>query len=146
VATWPFVRPVNTHKYTQKPSQRAAASLAIPSIAQVSQSVPLHHYLFKSTVVLKLDLQKINCLSQKELDMKTMTCKQLGGACDVELQANSFKEIAELSKKHGTEMHHQKEPKHLESMHKMQELIRNPESMKERMESKKKLFSSLPSQ
>ena len=33
-----------------------------------------------------------------------MTCKQLGGACDLEFQANTFDEIAELSKKHGKEM------------------------------------------
>ncbi|WP_444905173.1 hypothetical protein ACJJIU_10945 [Microbulbifer sp. CnH-101-E] len=51
--------------------------------------------------------------------MKTMSCKTLGGACDVELQANSFKEIAELSKKHGIEMYQKKEVKHLEAMHKM---------------------------
>ncbi len=31
--------------------------------------------------------------------MKTMTCKQLGGACDKEFQANTFEEMAELSKK-----------------------------------------------
>ncbi|USD20063.1 DUF1059 domain-containing protein [Microbulbifer sp. VAAC004] len=78
--------------------------------------------------------------------MKTMTCKQLDGACDVEFQANSFEEIADLSKKHGIEMYQQKEPKYLESMHKMQELIRNSESMKKWMEYKKELFSSLPSQ
>ena len=36
--------------------------------------------------------------------MKKMTCKQLGGACDLEFQANTFDEIAELSKKHGKEM------------------------------------------
>jgi len=33
-----------------------------------------------------------------------MTCKQLGGACDVEFKADIFDEIAELSKKHGMEM------------------------------------------
>jgi hypothetical protein len=36
--------------------------------------------------------------------MKTMTCKQLGGACDKEFHANSFEEIAGMSKKHGMEM------------------------------------------
>ncbi|SGZ03445.1 hypothetical protein [Moritella viscosa] len=30
--------------------------------------------------------------------MKTMTCNQLGGACDEKFQAESFDEIAELSK------------------------------------------------
>ena len=32
--------------------------------------------------------------------MKAMTCKQLGGACDRVFHANSFEEIAEMSKKH----------------------------------------------
>ena len=31
--------------------------------------------------------------------MKTMTCRQLGGACDKEFRANTFEEIAEQSKK-----------------------------------------------
>jgi hypothetical protein len=33
--------------------------------------------------------------------MKTMNCRQLGGACDKEFHANTFEEIAELSKAHG---------------------------------------------
>lgn len=33
--------------------------------------------------------------------MKTMTCKQLGGACDKEFHAQTFEEMAELSKQHG---------------------------------------------
>lgn len=33
--------------------------------------------------------------------MKTMTCKQLGGACDKEFHTETFEEMAELSKKHG---------------------------------------------
>jgi len=36
--------------------------------------------------------------------MKTMTCKQLGGACNTAFHTNSFDEIAELSRKHGLEM------------------------------------------
>ena len=36
--------------------------------------------------------------------MKTMTCRQLGGACDTEFKANTFEEIAEMSKSHGMEM------------------------------------------
>ncbi|MFT4734085.1 MAG: hypothetical protein ACI97P_001724 [Arcticibacterium sp.] len=37
--------------------------------------------------------------------IKTMTCKQLGGACDLEFKAETFDEIADLSKKHGMEMY-----------------------------------------
>jgi len=34
--------------------------------------------------------------------MKTMKCEQLGGACDKEFRANTFEEIAEMSKNHGS--------------------------------------------
>ena len=43
--------------------------------------------------------------------MKTMTCSQLGGACDKEFQAETFEEMAELSKQHGMEMFQQGEDK-----------------------------------
>jgi predicted small metal-binding protein len=44
------------------------------------------------------------CIKSKgEKNMKTMKCNQLGGACEKEFQANSFEEIAEMSKQHGME-------------------------------------------
>ncbi|GAL25490.1 hypothetical protein JCM19239_3764 [Vibrio variabilis] len=61
--------------------------------------------------------------------MKSMTCKQLGGACDLEFQADTFEEIAELSKQHGMEMYQQQEPAHLDAMAKMQELMKDPAAM-----------------
>tara|TARA_B100000768_G_scaffold5779_1_gene6765 strand:- start:348 stop:482 length:135 start_codon:yes stop_codon:yes gene_type:complete len=36
--------------------------------------------------------------------MKTMTCKQLGGACEQTFSAATFEEMAGLSKEHGKEM------------------------------------------
>ena len=75
--------------------------------------------------------------------MKKMTCKQLGGACDLEFQANTFDEIAELSKKHGKEMFEKNDAAHLEAKHKMQELMKNPEDMKKWFEDKRKEFDSL---
>jgi predicted small metal-binding protein len=33
--------------------------------------------------------------------MKTMNCRQVGGACEKEFRASSFDEIAEMSKQHG---------------------------------------------
>ena len=36
--------------------------------------------------------------------MKTMTCKQLGGGCDKKFHANTFEEMAEISKTHGMKM------------------------------------------
>ena len=49
--------------------------------------------------------------------MKTMTCKQLGGACDKKFHANSFDEIAGMSKQHGMEMFQKKDAAHPQTMH-----------------------------
>jgi len=76
--------------------------------------------------------------------MKTMTCKQLGGACDKEFQANTFEEISELSKQHGMEMFQSQDKLHLNAMFSIQELIKKPEALKEWMQSKKDAFDSLP--
>ena len=76
--------------------------------------------------------------------MKTMTCKQLGGACDKEFHANSFDEIAGMSKQHAMEMLQKKDAAHLKAMNEMQELMKKPEVMKQWFESKKKEFESLP--
>lgn len=76
--------------------------------------------------------------------MKTMTCKQLGGACDKEFHARSFDEIAEMSKQHGMEMFQKKDAAHLRAMNEMQELMKDPEAMKEWFENKRKEFEVLP--
>ncbi len=76
--------------------------------------------------------------------MKTMNCKQLGGACEQEFQATTFEEIVELSKQHGMEMFQKKDETHLKAMNEIQELIQKPEAMKEWFESKKKEFEALP--
>ncbi len=76
--------------------------------------------------------------------MKKMTCRQLGGACDVVFSAETFDQIAELSKKHGMEMYQQKDAAHLEAMQKMQSLMKDPNAMKSWMEEKKKEFDALP--
>ena len=76
--------------------------------------------------------------------MKTMTCKQLGGACDLEFQANSFNEMADLSKQHGMEMFQQSDEAHLNAMNEMRELMKKPEAMQEWFEAKRKEFEELP--
>jgi len=76
--------------------------------------------------------------------MKTMTCKQLGGACELKFTASSFEEIAGLSKKHGTEMFQKGDEYHLEAMEKMKELMQDPRAMQEWYENKKREFESLP--
>jgi len=76
--------------------------------------------------------------------MKTMTCKQLGGACDNEFSADSFEEIAKMSKQHGMEMFQKQDEAHLGAMSKIQELMKTPEKMEEWFESKRKEFEALP--
>ncbi len=76
--------------------------------------------------------------------MKTMTCKQLGGACDLEFHAESFEEIAEISKKHGMEMFQKGDKEHIKAMEKMTELMQNPGAMDEWFQNKRSEFDSLP--
>ena len=78
--------------------------------------------------------------------MKTMTCNQLGGACDKEFHANTFDEISEMSKQHGMEMFQKNDEPHLQAMHKMRELMQTPDSYKMQvwLKNKRELFDSLP--
>ena len=59
--------------------------------------------------------------------MKTMTCNQLGGACNLEFRASTFEEMAGLSQQHGMEMHQAQAPDHLAAMQKMGEFMQSPE-------------------
>ncbi|WP_350291274.1 DUF1059 domain-containing protein [uncultured Croceitalea sp.] len=76
--------------------------------------------------------------------MKKMTCKQLGGACDTVFSANTFEEIAELSKKHGMEMFQKNDTAHLEAMNAMKTLMESPEAMQAWFQNKRKEFDALP--
>ena len=76
--------------------------------------------------------------------MKTMTCKQLGGACNLEFHANTFEEMADQSKKHGLAMFQAGDKGHLKAMHKMKELMQYPEAMTAWFENKRKEFDALP--
>jgi len=76
--------------------------------------------------------------------MKTLTCKQLGGACDMEFHANSFEEMAEQSKKHGMEMFQKGDKDHLAAMNEMMALMKTPDAMKTWFDSKRKEFDALP--
>ena len=75
--------------------------------------------------------------------MKTMTCKQLGGACDAIFTANTFDEIAKQSKQHGTEMFKKQDKAHLEAMGKMSELMQDPTAMQKWFDDKRKEFDAL---
>lgn len=76
--------------------------------------------------------------------MKTMTCKQLGGTCDLKFHAETFDEMATKSKKHAMEMFQQGDEDHIRAMKEMQELMQSPAAMNEWMENKRKEFESLP--
>ena len=75
-----------------------------------------------------------------------MTCKQLGGACNLEFKAETFDEIAEMSKQHGMEMFQKNDEAHLAAMQKMQELMASPEKMQTWFEDRKKEFEALPAE
>ena len=76
--------------------------------------------------------------------MKKMTCHQLGGACDMEFQASTFEEIAEMSKKHGMEMFQKGDKPHLAKMNEMRELAQAPGAMNKWFEEKRQQFNALP--
>ena len=75
--------------------------------------------------------------------MKTMTCRQLGGACDLEFHANTFEEMAEMSRKHATEMFQKGDEAHIKAMNDMRGQMKSPDAMNEWLESKRKEFNSL---
>jgi hypothetical protein len=75
--------------------------------------------------------------------MKAMTCKQLGGACDLEFRADTFEEIAEMSRKHGEDMFQKGDEAHLKAMHEMQELMKSPGEMSKWVEHKRKEFDAI---
>jgi len=76
--------------------------------------------------------------------MKTMTCNQLGGACDKAFTAANWEEMVELSKQHGMEMMQAQDPDHLAVMAKMGELMLDPTKMQEWFEARKAEFEALP--
>lgn len=76
--------------------------------------------------------------------MKKMTCLQLGGACDLEFAAETFEEIAELSKAHGKAMFLQSDIPHLDAMKSMKELMKSPDAMQKWFADKKAEFEALP--
>jgi len=73
-----------------------------------------------------------------------MTCKQIGGACDQVFQANTFDEMADLSKAHAVEMFQQMDAAHLQVMNEMSQLMQDPEAMQKWMDDKRAEFDALP--
>ena len=76
--------------------------------------------------------------------MRMMTCRQLGGACDLEFRADSFDEMAGLSKQHGMEMFQKGDQAHLQAMEEMKSLMADPNAMGEWFDGKRQEFDALP--
>jgi predicted small metal-binding protein len=73
--------------------------------------------------------------------MKTMTCRQMGGPCDVALHGETADEIMDKGTKHIQESGDKDHKKVLDMMEDMQ---KNPDSGKEWNDTFKKKFAQLP--
>jgi len=76
--------------------------------------------------------------------MKTMTCRQLGGACDLKFSANTFDEMETLSKNHGMAMFQKGDEDHLNAMREIKKLMTSPDAMKQWFDNRRKEFDALP--
>jgi hypothetical protein len=77
--------------------------------------------------------------------MKTMTCNQLAGACDMAFHATTFNEMGELSKKHAMEMAEKGDQAHIDKMEEMKNnYMTNPDGVKAWFEKMQKEFDALP--
>jgi hypothetical protein len=76
--------------------------------------------------------------------MKTMTCKQLGGACSKTFSAHTFDEIAMMVSKHARELVEQGDAAHTEAMNDMRKSMTSPETVNAWMNEKRKAFEALP--
>ncbi|MEZ5014411.1 MAG: hypothetical protein R2794_08980 [Chitinophagales bacterium] len=76
--------------------------------------------------------------------MKSLTCNQLGGACDHVFTAETFDDMARQSQQHGMEMMQKGDTAHMEAMQKMKSMMSTPEAMQKWMEEKKALFDATP--
>jgi hypothetical protein len=59
--------------------------------------------------------------------MKSMTCNQLGGACEQVFSGETFDDLAAQSQQHGTEMFGANDAPHIAAMSAMMELMKSGE-------------------
>lgn len=76
--------------------------------------------------------------------MKTMTCNQLGGACETAFSGETFDQIAELSKQHAMEMIQAADAAHLEAMARMKVTMQEPGAMQKWFDARKQEFAEMP--
>jgi len=76
--------------------------------------------------------------------MKTMTCKQLYGPCEVLIHGETSDEMMKNSQKHGMEMAAHGDSEHIQIMEEMRQNMGDPEKVKEFMEKFQKDFDATP--
>jgi hypothetical protein len=76
--------------------------------------------------------------------MKTMTCKELGGACDQTFSAATFDDIAMMVSKHAREKVQQGDAAHINAMNEMRSQMSSPDAMNAWMAEKREAFNALP--
>ena len=77
--------------------------------------------------------------------MKTMTCKQLSGACDQQFHAETFDEMGELCKKHAVDMVAAGDMAHTQKMEEMKNnYMTKPEEVQKWFSKMKQEFDALP--
>lgn len=59
--------------------------------------------------------------------MKSMTCNQLGGACEIVFTGETFEELAAQSQEHGRDMFGANDGPHMAAMGAMMELMKSGE-------------------
>ncbi len=74
--------------------------------------------------------------------MKSMSCTQLGGACDLVFTGETFEDLAAQSQQHGKEMYGANDAAHMVAMGKMMELMNSGE-MQSWMDARKSEFDAL---
>lgn len=57
--------------------------------------------------------------------MKSMTCKQLGGACELSFSGETFDDLAAQSQAHGKEMFGANDGSHMAAMAAMMEIMKS---------------------
>lgn len=72
--------------------------------------------------------------------MKTMTCREMGGPCDMPISGNTAKEMMDNGAKHLMEMN---DEGHKKAMAMMEEMSKNPEAGKRWNEDFEKKFNAL---
>jgi hypothetical protein len=74
--------------------------------------------------------------------MKSMTCKELGGACGEIFSAHTFDEIAMMVSKHAREKVQQGDAPHIEAMNEMRKSMTSPDAVDAWMNEKRKAFEA----